>query len=747
MSKRALSPSPHTSSSSSSSRSKQRCIRFQLLHALPASLLAEVCSFLSVYQVVSILRSTCHSMHSSVTPDCLLQSPLSIRGRSLPGLVASSPGTRAVVSRVASLIVFYHTGVGEEKEEDDGNNPHFPAELSDGEECDDEQYYGQRPESAMLRLQELRSPLDASRFLFSSLQSLHVQFEQQVHDCPQPGVLLSCLLGLLQLLAADAASFSSLRHLVINDYGTSTVDGAEPVDLPFSSLARLPALTDCSINLKQISAASCSSLLTALSSLQSLTSFNLGQNLESWPGLLQQLSADAATPLLLRLRSLILPSCYGNGREQSTHNAFLCRLSSLPAPPALQRFSGMEGLRCSAAGLLSIFSLPHLTQLDLGDHNVRRSDFLAFTSSLTSAPPLVSLVLPRMRPEPGDNAGEKAAAGAEAAAVRTAVRELCSRSRFLRRLAGDADTTGAAVTLPDGRQGSEASGCSGSLYSLFLQQRSEQLSRFLFTTRLSFPLLTELWLGITMEDAELELLLSACPQLLRLRCAVWQSWQAVHIAARCCPRLLDLTVKLDSEEDQPDRDAAFSAPEPVVGSPFLPQLLSLKLEGRPRAEPSSNYFSVLRCFTIPPHAQLQHVCLSGFGLTAQHLLPLAALPRLSSFRASSSSSPWIGRIAELEEASRRVRRRLLSRDAAGSADRDARKPVPCRDTDFGRLEQPPPLGPHQQLEMRQRVMDEAATTARTESNLLVCAEGVDASTVRAVFFAELQSVLAGASAN
>ena len=173
MSKRALSPSPHTSSSSSlSSRSKQRRrTRFQLLHALPASLLAEVCSFLSLYQVVSTLRSACYAMHDSVTAQCLLRSHLVIPSRSLAALAASTPGSRALVSRVPSLSILYQ------------------LELRDDVTLDME----------LLPLQELRSPLHASRFLFSSLTSLRVVFE----DCVGPGSPESlgeaCLRNVVQL--------------------------------------------------------------------------------------------------------------------------------------------------------------------------------------------------------------------------------------------------------------------------------------------------------------------------------------------------------------------------------------------------------------------------------------------------------------------------------------------------------------------------------------------------------------------
>jgi hypothetical protein len=90
MPKRALSTSAQLSSSSlsstfsSSSRSKQRRSLFQLLHGLPAALLSEVCAFLSVYQTVCTLRSTCHAMHDGVTADCQLLSHLVITSCSLP---------------------------------------------------------------------------------------------------------------------------------------------------------------------------------------------------------------------------------------------------------------------------------------------------------------------------------------------------------------------------------------------------------------------------------------------------------------------------------------------------------------------------------------------------------------------------------------------------------------------------------------------------------------------------------------
>ena len=180
MSKRALSPSSLPSctlSSPSSSRSRRRCQRFQLLHALPASLLSQVCSFLSVYQVMSILRSTCHALYGSITADCLLQSHLVITSRSLSSLVASTSSTRALISRIPSLTILFQLEQG------------WEASLM-----------------AMLHLHALRCPTDASRFLLSHLSSLRFVFEELQHYQSPPQLLQSCLLSAMQLLAADARS-------------------------------------------------------------------------------------------------------------------------------------------------------------------------------------------------------------------------------------------------------------------------------------------------------------------------------------------------------------------------------------------------------------------------------------------------------------------------------------------------------------------------------------------------------------
>jgi hypothetical protein len=54
----------------------------------------------------------------------------------------------------------------------------------------------------------------------------------------------------------------------------------------------------------------------------------------------------------------------------------------------------------------------------------------------------------------------------------------------------------------------------------------------------------------------------------------------------------------------------------------------------------------------------------------------------------------------------------------------------------------PPLGPHQQQEMRQRVIQEAAASCwRQSENLVATVQGLDRDSARALFFAELRSLL------
>ena len=371
MSKRVLGlPSHPSSSSSSAPQSKRRRFRFQLLHNLPAALLAELCSFLFVYEVIAVLRSTCHALHDRVTADCLLQSHVSVTSQSLPALAASTASGRAVVHRVPSLSIIYHF---------DENNTCL--------------------ESAMLQLQELNQPLHASRFLFSSVSSLYVVFDgdedsDDEHWSNRRLHRQSCLLGLLQLLAVHSDSFSCLRRLHLDHQ----MEGA--VAVSFHALTRLQGLTHLRLDLRSVSAISCSSLVSALSSLPSLTSLDLANGFADRSHLLPSLCTDAATPLLLRLQSLSLPYSSDDEYDEEDddalakqYDAFLCRLRSLPSPPALERFSAMH-LHLRDAGLLSLFSLPHLTQLHLRGYLPPCELSVVASGSAMFAAPLVSLTLP-----------------------------------------------------------------------------------------------------------------------------------------------------------------------------------------------------------------------------------------------------------------------------------------------------------------------------------------------------------------
>jgi hypothetical protein len=225
-----------------------------------------------------------------------------------------------------------------------------------------------------------------------------------------------------------------------------------------------------------------------------------------------------------------------------------------------------------------------------------------------------------------------------------------------------------------------------------------------------------------MKDAELEVLLSACPQLLKLSCAVRQSWNVVLLAARYC-RLLQLTVDTLSIWHQVEHAAAADCQPVVIPSPFLPHLIILELtEARPSRQRFVSDFSILSHFTAPPHAELRHIAVDGPSLTAQHVLELARLRRLANVSAIMGGSP----IEELHEASARPQLQLI-RMRGGAAARQTDDDTQCRTTGRaweGTVE-PPPLSPHHQQEMRQRVLGRAAACRRRRviNNCLCTVEG------------------------
>lgn len=335
-------------------------------------------------------------------------------------------------------------------------------------------------------------------------------------------------------------------------------------------------------------------------------------------------------------------------------------------------------------------------------------DFSAFASSLNSAAPaLVSLNLSQMFFEPGEEDKDEAELRQDAAALSDAVRLLLSHLPSLRWLAcGSAVARGLM-----GAPGSEMSGSGDCLYSLTMQVMER--SRFPFSAPMSFMQLTELWLDFPMADPQAELLLAACPQLLTLHCGRGESWDVVLIAARCCRRLLQLSVRVGRQQHL-IQSFTVAALQPVA-SPFLPHFLDLHL-GDDHGVADSIDFSVLQHFTVPPHAQLRSVALDGSELSAQDVLSLACLPQLSSLLVMRNTARGQDSgIAEVEQAQRQQRQQL---SAAGIANREGRE-MADRDSCWQPYGAKPPLGPQQQREMRQRVMDNiAASTSPTKHTLL-----------------------------
>ena len=213
---------------------------------------------------------------------------------------------------------------------------------------------------------------------------------------------------------------------------------------------------------------------------------------------------------------------------------------------------------------------------------------------------------------------------------------------------------------------------------------------------------------MAMTNADVHLLLPACPQLLRLSCVLSEGWSALPVAAGCCSGLLEFSVTVRPHD--PKIGAAASAvPEPVA-SPFLPELVSLCLFDEGRWDTAS-VFSALQHFTVSPHAQLQHVHLESRwgGVDARVLLSLACLLRLCQLLVTKplGAGGLRDTLEELKEVRRRTRQQQLNTGTAGGARSDALRPV-----GFGekrqRREVEPPLGPHQQQEMRQRVLQPLA---------------------------------------
>ena len=185
MSTRALSPSPHVEDSCSSSPHWRRQCGSRLCRLLPTSLILTVCSFLSVRQVVCILRSTWKAFNCCVTDHCqlLYHVFLDVNSRSLPSLVASQPSTRALVHRIRSLSLYCLYA--------------------------QDRVYQQ---TALLPLNALRCAVDSSRFLFSSVSSLYVCFGASLEAQPAEPLLAAGDHAGLPLLSPSSPSRGDLPH-------------------------------------------------------------------------------------------------------------------------------------------------------------------------------------------------------------------------------------------------------------------------------------------------------------------------------------------------------------------------------------------------------------------------------------------------------------------------------------------------------------------------------------------------------
>ena len=216
---------------------------------------------------------------------------------------------------------------------------------------------------------------------------------------------------------------------------------------------------------------------------------------------------------------------------------------------------------------------------------------------------------------------------------------------------------------------------------------------------LSLPQLTELAMQAGgCSDGGLRALLAACPALLRLSLTRVQldSWAVVHIAARCCPGLLSLTVRAVAERASSE-PAAVGGQQLALGAAFLPQLISLQLQDAGRSHLSGlpyDFAAIVQRFTQPPSAALRSVSLTGRGLTAQLVASLSCLPSLRHLHADGDGG--------VAEAQRRATMRLEQARLTPVIPHQQPSWPPKLDSNLS----PVPLGPQQLQQMRQRVLDE-----------------------------------------
>jgi hypothetical protein len=124
--------------------------------------------------------------------------------------------------------------------------------------------------------------------------------------------------------------------------------------------------------------------------------------------------------------------------------------------------------------------------------------------------------------------------------------------------------------------------------------------------------------------------------------------------------------------------------------------------------------AVFRHFTSAPHAQLRHILVNSDDLTADNMLSLSCLPRLS--RIVTHGGLMRGCLPE--QASTRMQQQLPNKDAADEKHIQAGEYT----TEHRRQRRMrrPPLGPHQQEEMRQQVLEDTAVYSWRGTSPVLC---------------------------
>ena len=243
MSKRAHSLSTDTLlEPARSSRRRHLQPAVSALQLLPVELLAVICSFLPLSDVLLAVGATCHAITDRLTPSCLANAPLVISSTgSAVSLLGVSDRSRALLAGVAVLSL--RTAA---VQEDAGS-------------------------SFLTSLCLLQSPrrVDASvgLWLFPSLRSLYVGTRKLYDVKAQRQVNFSPLLSLLR---SSPASFSSLSRLNLQENRCS-----RGIEVDLSSLSSLQALTHLRLLQFEGSAAWFSSLIAILHSLPLLQSVDV----------------------------------------------------------------------------------------------------------------------------------------------------------------------------------------------------------------------------------------------------------------------------------------------------------------------------------------------------------------------------------------------------------------------------------------------------------------------------------------